>query len=106
MSIYVGVLEMAAGENKTINSSPPPLQIADAPDISGWELAATFTWTDGSGGFEKDYTAFELNSPYWTLTLDPADTINGAGKRLKFTTRRVDDGANTELDWGFINVLA
>lgn len=96
---------MFAGEDKTINSSPPAAQLDAAPDISGWELAATFTWTDGSGSFEKDFLAFSLNSPYWSLTLARADTLSGAGKRLKYIVRRVDDGSNTELNWGFINVL-
>lgn len=105
MAIYVGVLEMFAGENKTINASPPAADIDTAPDISNWTLAATFTWTDGSGSFEKDYTAFAIDSPKWTLTLDRDDTLSKGGKRLKFQVRRVDDGSNTELDWGYINVL-
>ena len=104
MAIYVGVLEMHAGEDKTIQSSPPD-DVTDPPDISDWTLEARCTWTDGSAGFTKDENSFAIATPDWTLTLDSDDTDGMIGRRLEFHVWRIDAGFETELDWGFINVL-
>lgn len=107
MARYVGVLTMAAGEDKVVVFSPPA-DVDDPPDILDWSIEVRFEWTDGTTGFTKttDDDEIDISTPDYQTTIDRADTIDGAGKRLRFQSRRVDEGFETELDYGYINVLA
>lgn len=107
MARYVGVLTMHAGEDKPITFSPPADEVNAAPNISDWDIEIRFTWTDGTAGFTKSVAlaTVTISTPDYQTTILRADALGKAGKRLSFQSRRVDAGFETELDYGFINVL-
>ncbi len=104
MAVYVGVLTMFAGEDKRIVNSPPA-SVEDPPDISDWTIEYRFTWTDGSGSFTISGADVTIENPDYSTTIPRAQTVDSAGKRLYFQSRRTDPGEETELDWGYINIL-
>ena len=103
MATYVGVLQMFAGEDKRLAFSPPA-SVESPPDISSWAIEIRFTWTDGSGGFT--IVVDDIATPDYSATIPKSLTEAQAGKRLYFQSRRTDIGDETELDWGYINVLS